>query len=75
MYSSETTRQQFIQHNLSFIFEYYRMQRNIKMGYLQHIYQVSCVNYIIKNHKYTFHPSNRTYLIISPGKEQQQRNR
>ena len=29
MYSSETTRQQFIQHNLSFIFEYYRMQRNI----------------------------------------------
>ena len=29
MYSSETTRQQFIQHSLSFIFEYYRMQLNI----------------------------------------------
>ncbi len=28
MYSSETTRQQFIQHS-SFIFEYYRMQLNI----------------------------------------------
>lgn len=32
MYSSETTGQQFIQHSRSFIFEYYRMQRNIKMG-------------------------------------------
>ena len=28
MYSSESTRQQFIQHSLSFIFEYYRMQLN-----------------------------------------------
>ena len=33
MYSSETTRQQFIQHSLSFIFEYYRMQLNIGKFY------------------------------------------
>lgn len=38
MYSSETTRQQFIQHSLSFIFEYYRMQRNIKNGCIYSIY-------------------------------------
>lgn len=38
MYSSETTGQQFIQHSLSFIFEYYRMQRNIKNGCIYSIY-------------------------------------
>ena len=37
MYSSETTGQQFI-HSRSFIFEYYRMQRNIKNGCIYSIY-------------------------------------